>query len=340
MELQTLRWFVSVADGRTVTETAERFQTTQPAVTRGLRRLAEQFDAPLTERDGRRLRLTFAGEIAARAARSALGEIDEAARAVAEANDPARGTIRVGFLNPLGTWLVPRLLVEFHATHADVRFDASVRTARLGFWTHSSTAPSTCCSVRCPLTPGLTGRRCSPSACGWPWRRATDWPGAAGFALRSLRPMRGSCSHPVTGCASASSRSRPPPVSSRTSRLRVTTSARCSPWSALGAAWGCSRRRSHRRRGCGCWSCVRRSRAPWGWSRSPASPAAICGGVRRHGARARGRHRPGAVGRRLTCQGIRQAPAGCARRASLSSGCASPSSDGPAASSRSRTGPP
>ncbi|MGB8876233.1 MAG: LysR family transcriptional regulator, partial [Solirubrobacteraceae bacterium] len=68
MELQTLRWFVSVADGRTVTETAERFHTTQPAVTRGLRRLAEQFDAPLTERDGRRLRLTFAGEIAARAA--------------------------------------------------------------------------------------------------------------------------------------------------------------------------------------------------------------------------------------------------------------------------------
>jgi LysR family transcriptional regulator, transcription activator of glutamate synthase operon len=123
MELQTLRWFVSVADGRTVTETAERFHTTQPAVTRGLHRLAEQFDAPLTERDGRRLRLTFAGEIAARAARSALGEIDEAARAVAEANDPARGTIRVGFLNPLGTWLVPRLLLEFHATHPDVRFE-------------------------------------------------------------------------------------------------------------------------------------------------------------------------------------------------------------------------
>ncbi|MGA2927038.1 MAG: LysR substrate-binding domain-containing protein [Solirubrobacteraceae bacterium] len=123
MELETLRWFVSVADGRTVTETAETFHTTQPAVTRGLRRLAAGFDAPLTERDGRRLRLTFAGEIAARAARCALGEIDAAVRAVAEANDPARGTVRLGFLNPLGTWLVPRLLLEFHDARPDVRFE-------------------------------------------------------------------------------------------------------------------------------------------------------------------------------------------------------------------------
>jgi LysR family transcriptional regulator, transcription activator of glutamate synthase operon len=122
MEVETLRWFVSVAEGRTVTETAEAFHTTQPAVTRGLRRLAAEFAAPLTEREGRRLRLTFAGEIAAGAARSALAEIDDAVRAIAEANDPARGTVRLGFLNPLGSWLVPRLLTEFHEDRPDVNF--------------------------------------------------------------------------------------------------------------------------------------------------------------------------------------------------------------------------
>jgi LysR family transcriptional activator of glutamate synthase operon len=123
MEIETLGWLVAVADGRTVSETAEAFHTTQPAVTRGLHRLATQFEVPLTERVGRRLRLTFAGEIVASTARRVLRELDAATRAVGEANDPDSGTVRLGFLNPLGVWLVPRLLVDFHAHHPRVRFE-------------------------------------------------------------------------------------------------------------------------------------------------------------------------------------------------------------------------
>jgi LysR family transcriptional regulator, transcription activator of glutamate synthase operon len=123
METDTLRWLLAVADGATVSETAARFHTTQPAVTRGLQRLGHAYGVALTERDGRRIRLTFAGQIVASSARRALVELDDGARAVREADDPATGTARLGFLSPLGTWMVPRLLGEFRAERPGVSFE-------------------------------------------------------------------------------------------------------------------------------------------------------------------------------------------------------------------------
>ena len=132
MDTDTLRWLVAVADGATVAEAAARGHTTQPAVTRGLQRLGAEVGVALTERVGRRLQLTFAGEIIAAAARRMLAELDAGMRAVAEANDPSAGTVRLGFLSPLGAWLIPALLSEFRAARPGVtfelRYDGVVRT--------------------------------------------------------------------------------------------------------------------------------------------------------------------------------------------------------------------
>jgi LysR family transcriptional activator of glutamate synthase operon len=123
VDTDTLRWFVAVADGATVAEAAARAHTTQPAVTRGLQRLAGEIGVPLTERAGRRLQLTFAGEIVAVSSRRILAELDSANRAVAEANDPGSGTVRLGFLSPLGAWLIPELLSAFRTERPDVAFE-------------------------------------------------------------------------------------------------------------------------------------------------------------------------------------------------------------------------
>jgi LysR family transcriptional regulator, transcription activator of glutamate synthase operon len=121
MESHTLRWLVAVADGSTVAEVAARHHTTQPAVSRGLQRLSGEVGAALTERVGRRLTLTFAGEIVADAGRRMLAELDAALRAVAEADDPETGLVRLGFLSPLGTWLVPQLVAAFRGIHPAAR---------------------------------------------------------------------------------------------------------------------------------------------------------------------------------------------------------------------------
>jgi DNA-binding transcriptional LysR family regulator len=123
MDVDSLRWLTALADGATVGETAVASHISQPAVSRALQRLSAELGVPLTEAAGRRLRLTPSGRILAESARRSLRELDEGLRAVAEARDPDSGTVRLGFLSPLGTWLIPGLLVGFHAERPTVRFE-------------------------------------------------------------------------------------------------------------------------------------------------------------------------------------------------------------------------
>ena len=58
VDLDTIRAFLAVADGHTVTETAERAHRTQPAVSRALARLEREIGTPILQRVGRGLVLT------------------------------------------------------------------------------------------------------------------------------------------------------------------------------------------------------------------------------------------------------------------------------------------
>lgn len=123
MELQILRWFREVADGATVTETAERARITQPALSRALARLEAEVGTPLLARSGRTLTPTPAGRIFRQHVDRALDEYDLGLRAVGELVDPARGLVPLAFLHTLGTWLVPPLVSSFRQSHPQVRFE-------------------------------------------------------------------------------------------------------------------------------------------------------------------------------------------------------------------------
>jgi len=123
MELQILRWFREVADGATVTETAQRARITQPALSRALARLEAEVGTPLLARSGRTLTPTPAGRIFRQHVDQALDEYDLGLRAVSELVDPARGLVPLAFLHTLGTWLVPPLVSSFRQSHPQVRFE-------------------------------------------------------------------------------------------------------------------------------------------------------------------------------------------------------------------------
>ena len=123
METSLLRFFVAVAEGATVTEVAEEAFVTQPTVTRGLQRLEAEAGAPLFDRVGRGLRLNGNGEVLLAAARHALADLDGAVAEIAAHQDPAVGTVRLGFLNPLSHWLLPELLGEYRRRFPRVSFE-------------------------------------------------------------------------------------------------------------------------------------------------------------------------------------------------------------------------
>jgi DNA-binding transcriptional LysR family regulator len=123
MELQVLRWFREVADGATVTETAERARITQPALSRALARLEGEVGTPLLTRSGRTLTPTPAGRVFRQYVDQVIDQYDLGLRAVTELVDPARGLVPLAFLQTLGTWLVPRLVSSFRRDHPQVRFE-------------------------------------------------------------------------------------------------------------------------------------------------------------------------------------------------------------------------
>src|SRR5690606_24539916 len=113
MDLDTIRAFLAVADGHTVTSTAEQVHRTQPAVSRALARRGRDVGTPVFQRVGRTLALTPAGRELARHARDSIDAFERGVRSVQDITAPDAGFVPLAFLHTLGTWLVPELIREF-----------------------------------------------------------------------------------------------------------------------------------------------------------------------------------------------------------------------------------
>lgn len=122
METDALRYFQQVVDGATVTEVAELYHVSQPAVSRSLRRLEQDVGPVLLERSGRVLRTTYAGNIFKHHVDTALHALDDGLAAIDELVEPETGTVRVTFQLSLGTWFVPEVIATFLTKHPRVRF--------------------------------------------------------------------------------------------------------------------------------------------------------------------------------------------------------------------------
>ncbi|PZF82810.1 LysR family transcriptional regulator [Jiangella anatolica] len=120
LDLTRLRVLVAVAREGSVTAAADALHYAQPSVSHHLARLEAEVGMPLTQRAGRGLRLTEAGELLARRAAEILGQV-EATEAELSAHAGLRtGRVRLAaFPSALAT-LVPAAAARFAAAHPDV----------------------------------------------------------------------------------------------------------------------------------------------------------------------------------------------------------------------------
>lgn len=99
MELRHLRFFVAVAEERSITNAAaRRLHTAQPSVSRQLRQLEQEVGAKLLERKARGIELTAAGQLFLDHARMVLMQLDAACEAARSAGQPQRPGFVVGFV--------------------------------------------------------------------------------------------------------------------------------------------------------------------------------------------------------------------------------------------------
>ncbi|ARQ67484.1 LysR family transcriptional regulator [Streptomyces marincola] len=121
MELQQMRYVVTVAETNNFTRAAERCLVVQSALSHQIARLERELGAKLFERTSRRVRLTPAGEAFLPAARQCLEAAERAVAEVAAAVGEIRGRLAVGLIPTVAAVDITRALRDFRERYPHVR---------------------------------------------------------------------------------------------------------------------------------------------------------------------------------------------------------------------------
>lgn len=114
MQIQQLLTFYAVATSGSFTRAAKKLYLSQPAVTQQVRALETELGFPLIERQGRRIRLTPAGEALLPYAPRLQALLEEALSATREADGQGAQTLHFAAGDTLATYLLPDLISRFH----------------------------------------------------------------------------------------------------------------------------------------------------------------------------------------------------------------------------------
>lgn len=121
MRLQHLQLLLAIAETGSLHASARAMNVTQPALTKALRQLEEEFGMPLVLRLPRGVRLAPAGELLAARAATAMREIDRAREEVAWLSRHKEARVTIG-VSPVAAALVaPAALARFGARWPQVR---------------------------------------------------------------------------------------------------------------------------------------------------------------------------------------------------------------------------
>lgn len=132
MELQQLRFALTVAEHLHFTRAAEHLHVSQPHLSREIRALEAELEVMLFQRNTRRIQLTDAGQVFVRQLRHVLEDLDAACRAARAVHSGRRGRIRLGFVGSVTYSWLPHLVQRFRSSYPDV--DVDIRSEMLTGW--------------------------------------------------------------------------------------------------------------------------------------------------------------------------------------------------------------
>lgn len=128
MELRELETFRAVVESGGMSHAAARLNRAQSSVTARIRQLEASLGVPLFERDGRRLRLTAAGDVLVGYTDRLLDLADETRAAVRR--DSVCGRLRLGTMESVAATRLPQPLAGFHRRYPDVSVELQTAHSR------------------------------------------------------------------------------------------------------------------------------------------------------------------------------------------------------------------
>jgi len=124
LPMELLRSFVAIIDTGSMLQATERVFLTQSALSLQMRRLEELVRQPLFNRQGRRLRLTPAGERLLRTARDILALNDQVLAALQ--GQALSGSVRLGMNQDFAEIFLPGVLNEFITSYPEIQTQVRV----------------------------------------------------------------------------------------------------------------------------------------------------------------------------------------------------------------------
>ena len=108
--IRELEYLVALAQHRHFGRAAKVCFVSQPTLSMQIRKLEEQCDVILVERDSRTVRLTAAGKAIVKQAERVLDESNKLMQLATQYRDPFGGELKIGVIPTVAPYLLPKIL--------------------------------------------------------------------------------------------------------------------------------------------------------------------------------------------------------------------------------------
>lgn len=121
MELQQIRYFISLSQEKHFNRAAKRMHVTQPTLSQQIKKMEEEIGSPLFERSSQGVNLTPAGEQLLPHAIAMIDELERGITKIQEESGEITGTIRLAAIPTMAPYIFPPLIREIKHKAPDLK---------------------------------------------------------------------------------------------------------------------------------------------------------------------------------------------------------------------------
>ena len=125
MDVRQLRYFLEVARVSNFTKAAEGLRIAQPAVSMAIKKLEEELELVLFNRQDKKVSLTAEGEIFLPHARRVLDDLKAAEQEMGELRGLTRGEVRIGITPMISAYFFPDIIRDFKRKYPELHLSVS-----------------------------------------------------------------------------------------------------------------------------------------------------------------------------------------------------------------------
>lgn len=120
MDIRQLQYFVEVARQKSFTKASQKLLVSQPAISKMIKSLEEEWGVTLLNRSERKIVLTDAGELAYEQAVPILQAMENLSASMNELVNAKAGKVKMGILPTVGSLLFPTIIADFKKEHPQI----------------------------------------------------------------------------------------------------------------------------------------------------------------------------------------------------------------------------